>query len=294
MTWLTIDEVRQGKRDSASLGRICIEANERLAEGIRLLAAGRWREGWTLYESRLRTEHYLRNWWKPYPMPLWDGSPLNGRKLLVHSEQGCGDCIMFARYLPLIEGESAFWCSKELAPLMRTLGGEVIDRYQTGFDVHCPLLSLPLRLGRYEPWAAGAYLTAETEPDPGNHVGVCWKGSPKHLHDAKRSMERAEIEPFIPGGWMRHSLQLGDGFDSPGWKYTANAIGACRLVVSVDTAVAHLAGALGVPVNMIIPHEPEWRWVSALWYKSMSVVRSRESGTSDPGEMRPVASGSPS
>lgn len=282
-TWLTVDEVTEAKENPEALRAICDEANAKLAEGIVLLARGEWRRGWELYQWRLRTEQYLRNWWRPYGCPVWRGEPLNGRRLLVHAEQGAGDCFQFCRYLPLIDGDVTFFCSEALFPIMLGVAcPNIVTRADLGeYDRHVPLLSLPHVLGMGKPYSATSYVCRDSamcaaaraalQRGKGPHVGFCWKGSPKHPNDARRSMTFEEIKQYAPAGHIPYALC--DLDRSVTWEHTAALMSCLDVVISVDTAVAHLAGAMGVPVRLIIPREPEWRWASgASWYASMRIT----------------------
>lgn len=278
--------------------------DQMMSVGMAEMAAGNWERGWRLYEWRTQAEHYKDHFYKPWPMPIWDGSPLNGRRLLVHAEQGAGDVFQFCRYLhsrtfsvSAHDEFVTFLCGRDLAPIMRRNFPWINVVTECGYEFHChlPLMSLPVALGNYEPTAglddftqptAGPvtcnhYLTCKGElsdvaeralQPTGPHVGFCWKGSPNHKNDARRSMTFEDLLPFAP---QPHSpYALCDLQKGTTWDATAALIANLDLVVSVDTAVAHLAGALGIPVKLIIPHEAEWRWAAgAKWYESMEVIK---------------------
>jgi tetratricopeptide (TPR) repeat protein len=279
------------------------------------LTVGDLTRGFAEYEWRWRLpDHSLRRLEKP----LWTGGSLRGQCVLVHAEQGFGDTIHFARYAPILAEQAdhvILECQAPLSRLLATIDGiEVIGRTKTlpYFDVHTPLLSVPRLVGttletipaheRYlrapEPNISAAR-GAVAEAD-GFKVGIAWAGSVTHRNDRNRS---AGIEPFIelcglPGTTI-FSLQMGTragDLDSAGCRgfirdlsphltdfaETAAAIEALDLVITVDTAVAHLAGALGKPAWVVLPYNADWRWLldrdDSPWYPSLRLFRQRTFG----------------
>ncbi len=288
---------------------------------LAMLGAGRMREGWEELEWRWRAAAF------PTPdrhtdRPRWDGSELSGRRLLLWAEQGLGDTIHFARYLPLLArpGASlALECAPHLERLMHSLAGiesvvtrEGSARNLDGFDVHLPLLSVP-RLFGTTPSSIPAkvpYLAADAadrerwraELDGGDslRVGVVWAGSATHANDRNRSIAPDLLEPLLalPGvRWF--GLQVGDRAAQPtpgaltdlgprltDFAETAAVIANLDLVLTVDTAVAHLAGAIGAPVWVLLPHVPDWRWMldreDSPWYPTMRLFRQQQRGEWQP------------
>lgn len=285
-----------------------------------LLAQGRFAEGWKQYEWRWK----LRDFTTPPPrfeQPLWDGRDLQGRRIYLHCEQGYGDIIQFARYATLVarcHGEVILGCPKPLRLLLESVAAvkEVVCSPQElgAFEVQAPLLSLPAILGTtlqnvpaetpYLRAPARATDAAPWVPEaPGLKVGVVWAGDPAHRNDKNRSLRLSYFEPLwrLPGiqwhslqvggacgellapGCAGHMVDLGCRFGSFG--DTAQAISELDLVISVDTAVAHLAGALGKPVWILLPYEAEWRWMigreDSPWYPTMRLFRQ-----SSPGDWR--------
>ncbi len=284
--------------------------------GLILLLLGQYREGWKEHEWRWQSRACAtprRN----FPAPPWDGSPAPGRTILVHAEQGFGDTIQFLRYLPLVRAKAdaarvIFECPPELARLLahsRDWNAEIVARRDwegTGlpaFDRHVPLLSLPWRLGWFEPMGAPSpYLCADEKrrtewktklgAAQGLRVGVVNAGSPVHTNDRNRSLPLEKLAPLfeIAGitfhslrplkdhrpaiaesgliDWSEHLLDFSD---------TAALIAHLDLVITVDTAVAHLAGALGKPVWILLPFSPDWRWglesEETPWYPTMRLLR---------------------
>jgi tetratricopeptide (TPR) repeat protein len=277
------------------------------------LVRGRLAEGWAEYEWRWRLPE---NPPAAFAAPEWDGSqPLAGRTLLVHAEQGLGDTLQFVRYLPELARRGArliLHCQPPLVRLLAACFPEITvaaaEAPPPACDLHAPLLGLPHRLGtRLESIpAAIPYLRAPADPaitgrirrGPGERaVGLVWGGEPAHAGDAQRSIPLALLEPLrrLPGIRL-HSLQKGAraaelapwledgrvvdlGPALTDFADTAAALAELDLVISVDTSVAHLAGALGRPLWLLVPAAPDWRWLleraDSPWYPTARLFRRR-------------------
>ena len=246
--------------------------------------------------------------------PVWDGSPLAGRTILLTAEQGLGDTIQFLRYASLVAdrgGRVVVECQPELVELARTVRG-VTDVVAQGadlpaFDVHCPLMTLPLvfRTTLDSVPAAVPYVSADPAkaaafaaklPGGGRRVGLVWAGDPKYANDRARSLNPARLAPLagVPGvRWV--SLQksaaapLPAGFDAVDlsgelhdFTDTAAVVAGLDLVLTVDTSVALLAGAFNVPTWVMLPAVPDWRWLlgraDSPWYPSARLFRQAEPG----------------
>ena len=278
------------------------------------LLAGRMAEGWAEYEWRWRKPDFTTPK-QNFEQPLWDGGDLRGRKILLHAEQGFGDTIQFIRYAALVQqrgGQVFVVCQPELKRLLQSAAG--IDVLAASgetvpmFDVHLPLLSLPHVLGTtLENLPAGApYLSPPSElaidlpTSPNFKIGIAWSGSSGNRHDHKRSIELAVFSAlFDLEGCDFVSLQVGPQhgdiaeqglttklFDLADrlndFADTAAVIAQLDLVITVDTAVAHLAGALGRPVWVLLPFSPDWRWLQdrsdSPWYPTMRLFRQPSPG----------------
>jgi len=263
--------------------------------GTALLLAGRSEEGWAQHEWRWRTaifDPYQRG----FVQPMWDGAPLNGKRLLLHGEQGLGDVLQFCRYAPLVAGgEVVLEVHPPLVRLLQTLPGvsRVIARGETlpMFDIHCPLMSLP-RLFPEIP--AAPYLPAPpARPREGRkRVGLVWAGSSHHPDDRRRSLPQERLAPLlaVPGvEWS--SLQIGgrppDGVadltvDIGDFADTAEKLAGLDLLITVDTSIAHLAGAIGCPAWVLLAYTPDWRWQldrsDTPWYPSLRLFRQKSPG----------------
>jgi tetratricopeptide (TPR) repeat protein len=287
----------------------CVEAHFGRAQAR--LRLGDFERGWPEFEWR---------WWRrdfpprPFSQPVWDGSPLAGRSILLHAEQGMGDTIQFVRYAPLVKrygGRVIVECQGALLSLLRTCPG--IDQLVAKeaelphFDTHAPLLSLPLILQTTLATIPAdiPYLSVDSErinrwrnemnSIGGRKIGIAWQGNPRHFNDHHRSirLDRFETLSRIDGIHL-FSLQKGPGAEQlaevaerfsitdVGSKFddfrdTAAVVKLLDLVITVDSAVAHCAGALGVPVWVLLPYAADWRWIvnrdDSPWYPSMRLFR---------------------
>jgi tetratricopeptide (TPR) repeat protein len=285
------------------------------AHGFRslaLLAMGRWREGWAEYEWRGRIPGSLVE--RFGPQGRWRGEvPVAGRRLFLFWEQGLGDTLQFLRFAPLLRAQGAevvLSVQDALVPLVRGFapGVEVVGeaaRPGAG-ELHCPIMSLPWVLGT-EPAtvpAAGGYLAADPArvaawrarlPGDGRpRVGLAWSGNPLHSNDRNRSLPFAALAGLLGAevDWLclqkesraedRAALAaegrvrfVGEGIAD--FADTAALAAMCDLVVAVDTSVAHLAGALGRPVWVLLPTPADWRWgmegEATPWYAGARLFR---------------------
>ena len=285
--------------------------------GTTQLALGQFLPGWKGFEWRWQLKDFTTPP-PPYTQPQWDGRDLGGKRIFLHCEQGYGDVIQFSRYAPLVAargGHVILGCPKQLRPLMETVPGvaEVVTTRETlpPFDTHAPLMSLPSIFGTtletipaaipyIHPRVTTPSQTKWVEELPGKKVGVAWAGSSAHANDANRSLPPEFLKPLLTLPGIRwHSLQAGEaarvlahpdfagkivdlGSRFGDFHDTAEAIRELDLVIAVDTAVAHLAGAMGKTVWLILPYEAEWRWMTthegSPWYPTMRLFRQSSPG----------------
>jgi Tfp pilus assembly protein PilF len=283
-------------------------------EGLRfnlaqaLLLAGRYDEGWVAFESRLADPEIARLL-ADLPGERWGGEDLSDRSILLRCEQGLGDALQFVRYVPVLAERGArvhLMGPARLAPVMKTLRGLASyladDTPPPAVDFHAPLLSVPHLLGGAEIPADVPYLAAEqARVDTWRQIlgatgqrliGVAWQGNPSYAMDYLRSIPsafaaelRAEIE--AASGAKLVILQQGapgaPALDADGaFLDTAAIMQVVDLVITSDTAIPHLAGALARPVWMLLPSAPDWRWglgtdVSP-WYPTMRIFRQPHPG----------------
>lgn len=284
-----------------------------------LLAQGKFQEGWLEFEWRLKAPDCAV---RDFPVPRWQGQPLDGSTVFVHSEQGFGDTFQFIRYLTLVKDRGAeviFGCQKPLKGVLRhcpgidrvVVEGEFIPR----FDYHCPLLSLPhvLRHQLSDLPAQVPYLVSpvplrsvwreQLQSVSSPSIGICWQG--RDLAVSNKQSRSIPIDCFrkladqmktrfisLQKDYVRdHSCEwliTLDGVDRPQpFVDTAAIISSLDLVITADTSIAHLAGALGKPVWIALSFGAEWRWLQdpgerdwyrSPWYPSARLFRQRQLG----------------
>lgn len=294
-------------------------ANAHASLSLSLLGAGDYERGWPEYEWRLRTADTI---YRPYPFPFWRGEPLEGKSILISSEQGIGDEVMFAScYQEVIDrsAECFIECSTRLVSLFArsfpraTVIARNLSRMPDWsalprFDFHVPAGSLPLQLRKHvqEFPQRSAYLTADEgrvrywrsrldeSLGPGSKVGLAWTGGVAETLRSARSLQLADLEPLLQVQGARFvSLEFVDsGPRLPWWSQatrnvdeSAALVRALDLVISVTTAIVHVAGALGTPLWIAIPRIATWRYgwsgETLPWYPQARIFR----GAGDKAEL---------
>lgn len=273
-------------------------------------------QGWPRYEARLKVQGLVGPE-RHFAQPQWQGESFVGRTLLLHFEQGFGDTLMFVRFAPQVKalgGRVILEAQAHLADLVATCQGVdgVIPHGAPipPFDLQLSLLSLPkvfnTSLGSIPAdipyldipaWVPNRKKIAQVLS--GSHgkirIGLVWAGSSIHKNDGVRSIPAAILAPLASlSGVAWHSFQLGVAEEAPlptianlgpllsNFSDTAYALSGMDLVITVDTALAHLAGALGIPVFLLVPFSPDWRWMlgrsDSPWYPSMRIFRQPNPG----------------
>ncbi len=273
------------------------DAAVRYNRALALLQAGDFANGWLDHEARFAAGITPPRF---AGIPVWQGEDLGGRTLLVWAEQGFGDSLNFARYVPRLRARVVFEVQKPLVRLFQGLAGQVVAQGGPlpAFDLHIPLMSLP-RLFPGTPWDGPlAEVTSCLAPASTLRVGLVWSGNPNQKNNHNRSIPFGRLAPlFAVPGVEFHSLQVGGepmGAGAPLVRHdlgdfldTARVMAGLDLVISVDTSVAHLAGALGRPVWLLACFAPDWRYIAGRddvpWYPSMRLFRQAA-----PGEWEPV------
>lgn len=284
---------------------------------LMLLLDGRFKEGWEMNEVRwsvneLGAPRYDFN------KPRWDGSDLHGKTILLYGEQGFGDTIQFARYIPMVlarGGRIILGCQTEVVRLLQQMKGveNVFSSLDpaTPFDVHCPLMSLPGVFGtdlsnipsspkylQADPALAATW--RERIPNDPNvlKIGLTWAGRPTHDNDRNRSIALAALAPLadVKGTWFcslqkgpsakeakspPNGMQIADFSEQINdFADTAAVIEHLDMVISVDTAAAHLAAAMGKPTWILLPVVPDWRWLmdreDSPWYPTVRLFRQKK------------------
>jgi hypothetical protein len=285
-------------------------------QALLYLLKGDYLKGWDAYEWRWRRsdrsyhQHYqkLKRW--------TDLKDIAGKNIVLHAEQGFGDTIQFCRYAPIIAelGANVYLdVPPTLRPLLKSLGENIhvlgAQDKLLKVDLHSPLMSMPwiFKHDLHEIPARQSYLFA-AETDVNNwsqklgvkqrkRVGLAWAGNPNHTNDKRRSLALAKLKPILAANDEFHSLQkdmppaddalLAELANIHCWQHdlksfadTAALISNMDLVICIDSAVAHLAGALGCPTWLLLPHAPDFRWMLARddspWYPSMRIFRQQQ------------------
>jgi tetratricopeptide (TPR) repeat protein len=282
------------------------------------LLLGRFEVGWKKYEARWESGTQKKRK-RHFPQPLWLGQQsLAGKTILLHAEQGFGDTIQFCRYARLVADLGAkvlLGVPPELEELIAGVDG-VHGMHLAGqpipeFDYHCPMMSLPLALGtlldsipapqRYigaDPLRTASWRTRLGQ-GAAPRAGLVWSGNPDHANDKNRSIPFEELAGIRTEEWQFVSIQkavrpedakvldgcpeiLQLGQQLADYSDTAALIANLDLVISVDTSVVHLAGAMGKPVWLMLPFNPDWRWMldraDSPWYPSMRIFRQSKIG----------------
>jgi tetratricopeptide (TPR) repeat protein len=292
-------------------GRADLHFNRSLS----LLALGRLAEGWPEYEWRWKADR-LGKVKREFGRPQWQGEDVRDRTVLVHAEQGLGDTLQISRYVPLLAQRGARVVLEVQPPLFTLMGSlqGVAQLVRQGdplpaFDLHCPMMSLPLAFGTTLQTipASGAYLQADQAlverwrahlAGRGRpQIGVAWSGNPANWNDHRRSVPLERFRAALPAGadyWsLKHEMPElpQDGltpihrFAETSFDHMAAQVCALDGVVSICTAVAHLAGALARPMVVLLSRPADWRWFEDSddnpWYPTARLLRQRESGNWD-------------
>ena len=283
-----------------------------------MLKLGFYEKGWDLYENRWETPEFTTAK-RQFNVPLWQGdSDLTDKKILCHAEQGLGDTIQFLRFCTMFDTTKTkvfVQCHSDLIEIAQTMQLQA-EFYETGsdlpdYDFHCPLMSLP-RAFKYRPngqTITKPYLFPHLDkkeqfdknlgPRLKPRVGLVLEGKTSHVHNHLRSVNAHDFIEVLPKGAdyfllqkelssrtkdlirnrpdVRNLSKLLNNFSE-----TAAACANMDLIISVDTAVAHLAGAIGCRTNLLLHYQSDWRWgletKTSHWYSNMSLIRLKRNG----------------
>lgn len=281
-----------------------------------LLLMGGLARGWEGYDWRWRLKDHTPP--REFAQPVWQGGEIKGLQIFVYAEQGAGDCIQFARYLPELARLGArviVECPRSLVRLIGTIQGleQVVAKGDAlpAFDRSCALMSLARcfkttidSIPASVPYLGSPGKTPElprVARANSDHlkIGLAWAGNPTHQNDRHRSIPLEVMQPLLAWtGATYYSLQVKQGQASGpeplesrlvdlsplirDYSDTAALVGQLDLVISVDTSVAHLAGALGCRVWLLLPYAPDWRWLlgraDSPWYPTMRLFRQPQPG----------------
>ena len=285
-----------------------------------LLRTGRFTEGWKEYEWRLNPALNMTVYPHSYETPRWDGSYFKGKSLIVHCEQGLGDTLHFVRYLPIVKargGKVILEIRKPLYKLLQYFPGidELVEasfdyKQTVKVDYHVSLMDLPKIFETTLETIPAAIPYIHACPTKAEYwrkkltsqefkVGIVWAGSPTHGNDRYRSCTLKHFAPLTKVDGVRlYGLQKGKaaaqaelademaitnlGIEFEDFTDTAAAIENLDLIISVDTSVLHLAGAMGKMVWALLPFSPDWRWMlnrqDSPWYPTMKLFRQKKWG----------------
>jgi tetratricopeptide (TPR) repeat protein len=311
---LELDEAVRVADQALALDPNFAEAHFEKAEA--LLLAGRMAEGWESYEWRFKLKQ-AEGMLPKTDKPQWDGSPLPAGRLLLIADQGFGDCIQFGRLIPWAcerAPRPTLACSGELTGILMQIPGinRIVNRWEaTGdYDAYIPLSGLP-RLagittdnipspeGYLKPKPALVAEWAERldrlVPKGLRRVGLVWAGRPTHKNDKKRTLKLAQFAPLLArtdiavltvqkgeqisqvGGYYGRAPLINLGPDIADFNDTMAILQSIERLVTIDTSVAHIAGACGVPTTVVLPYAPDWRWLlnrdDTPWYRSVRLFR---------------------
>lgn len=310
---LELDEAVAVADQALALDPDFAEAHFEKAEA--LLLAGRLLEGWESYEWRFKLKQ-AEGMLPKTEKPQWDGKPLPQGKLLIIGDQGFGDCIQFGRLIPWAASlcpEPVLACSGELTPLLRQIPGigKMVTRWEdTGdYEAFIPLSGLPRLAGiSTDNVPADNYLATTPAlvaawgekldrlvPAGKRRIALVWAGRPTHKNDRKRTMRLAQFAPLFArddlailtvqkgeqttqvGGYYGRAPLLNLGAEISDFGDTMAILRHVERLVTIDTSVAHIAGAMGVPTALVLPFAPDWRWLlgrdDTPWYRSVRLFR---------------------
>lgn len=308
-----LDEAVRVAEQSLALDPEFAEAHFEKAEA--LLLAGRLKEGWESYEWRFKLKQ-AEGMLPKTEKPQWDGQALPPGKLLIIGDQGFGDCIQFGRFIPwaaLLAPQPVVACSAELLPILSQLPGigKIVTRWDdaAGFDAYIPLSGLPRLAGTtVETIPPSGYLAPKPElvahwgerlerlaPRGKKRIALVWAGRPTHKNDKKRSLKLSQFAPIFArddvavitvqkgdqiaqaGGYYGHAPLVNLGPEIEDFLDTMAILKHVDRLVTIDTSVAHVAGASNVPTSIVLPYSPDWRWLlnrdDTPWYPRMRLYR---------------------
>ncbi|WP_026440306.1 tetratricopeptide repeat protein [Acidocella facilis] len=312
---LELDEAVAVSDKAIALDPEFAEAHFEKAEA--LLLGGKLKEGWDSYEWRFKLKQ-AEGMLPKTEKPQWDGQPLAPGKLLIIGDQGFGDCIQFGRYIPwaaMLAPQPIIACSGELLPLLSQLPhiGKVVTRWDDAgdYDAYIPLSGLPRLAGTTtETIPPSGYLAAKPAlveewrarldrlaPKGKKRIALVWAGRPTHKNDKKRSLKLSQFAPLFArddvviltvqkgdqiaqaGGYFGRAPLVNLGPEIEDFLDTMAILQHVDRLVTIDTSVAHIAGASNVPTSIVLPYAPDWRWLlhreDTPWYPNMRLYRQR-------------------
>ena len=316
---LEIDQAIEAVRKALELDPTLTAAHFELAEA--LLISGRFEEGWQHYEWRFDLPNAPPLLPPGHGKPLWDGRPLPNGTLMLIGDQGFGDTIQFCRYIPMVAAlcpHILMACSSEMKPIVTQQAGisRYYDRWEQipAFDAYCPLSGLPRLFGTDLSNIPASIPYVKADPAKAAHwrkrldalvpagyrrIGLVWAGRPTHGNDFNRSMSLEKLAPLARldrtaflsvqmgpaqaeiGRYFGAAPLINLGAEIQDFTDTMAIFDGLDRLVAVDTGVAHLAGAMGKPVSILLPYAPDWRWLlnrtDSPWYPTVTLHRQTQS-----------------
>jgi tetratricopeptide (TPR) repeat protein len=314
---LELDEAIAVSDQALALDPEFPEAHFEKAEA--LLLAGRLAEGWESYEWRFKLKQ-AEGMLPKTGKPQWDGEALSAGKLLIVADQGFGDCIQFSRLIPWVAERAPapiLACSHDLVPILRQIPGlaKIVTSWdQAGeYDFYVPLSGLPRLAGITTENIPNKWPYLSVKPEqiafwrekldrlaaPGKRrIALVWAGRPTHKNDRKRTLKLSQFSAlFALPGITLITVQKGEQISQAGSYYgaapllnlgpeiddftdTMAILKNVEHLVTIDTSVAHIAGAIGVPTSLVLPYAPDWRWLlnrsDTPWYQSVKLYRQQK------------------
>lgn len=291
---------------SKAANQVARTPEARFNRAFAYLLRGEFKQGLADWEHRWSAPVFRSQYFRNYPQPQWDGRLLTFERLLVWGEQGYGDTIQMMRYWPQIKAKASFITLEVQEPLRRLYAQQGIatvspDESPARFECHIPNMSLPFLFGleREEqiPPPIGLPGPSAKLGTPAPNVGLCWAGTKMHRNDARRSIPTAQLAALfaVPGiSWHILQIERLDELEHVpssaavrtyhkainDFADTAALIRSMDLVITVDTAIAHLAATIGVPTWILLSAWPDWRWMAhredSPWYPSARLYRQRD------------------
>lgn len=277
---------------------LCGRSRQEVALGlaVALLRKGQWEQGWPFWEMG----RFMYSWKPPVGLSVWQGEPIRDKRILVLSEGGYGDVFQFARWLPFLALQGGadvtlYVWERQIELLKKSVELKDVKMVAIGselkvedYDFCTSILSLPSLFAstpKTVPPSLSFDIPSLERFIPGKRIGICWKAEENGSVRRVRTIPDDTIDVLrtFPATWF--SLVPRETLDwmhlgSETWAETAELIKSLDLVVSVDTAVLHLAGCLGVPTIALLPVNAEWRWMTGInglpWYNNVSLVRAEK------------------
>lgn len=312
---LELDEAVQVSDKALALDPEFAEAHFEKAEA--LLLAGQMKDGWESYEWRFKLKQ-AEGMLPKTAKPQWDGSPLTRGKLLIIGDQGFGDCVQFGRLIPWAAErcpQPVLACSNDLIVILRQIPGigKIVTRWEDAgdYDAYIPLSGLPRLAGiGTDNVPTETYLKPDTKlveawgarlnglvPSNKRRIALVWAGRPTHKNDRKRTMRLSQFAPLFArddvavltvqkgeqiaqvGGYYGSAPLINLGPDISGFADTMAILQHVERLVTIDTSVAHIAGSIGIPTSLVLPHAPDWRWLlnraDTPWYPTIKLYRQK-------------------